>query len=140
MAIKDSGRALLAIHALLLVGALLIGGSTLLFQAGLMGPAAWMISVGLGLYLGYVPYNCVLFDRMLPAVGTVGTAGFMIYLSDSLGYLGSSGVLLYKNFAQPQLPWLEFMTTLSAVTAGVCLLLFGLSALYFARRTRTLRI
>jgi len=136
MVIKDSGRALLAVHALLLMGVLMIGGSTLLFQAGLMGPAAWMITVGLGLYLGYVPYNCVLFDRMLPAVGTAGTAGFMIYLSDSLGYLGSSGVLVYKNFAAPQLPWLEFMTTLSALTAGACLILFGLSALYFGRRMR----
>lgn len=136
IAIRRSTLALHAIHGLLVLGAALIGLSTLLFQAGVLSPAAWMISIGLGLYLAYVPFNCVLFDRMLPALGQVGTAGFMIYVADSLGYLGSSVVLLFKNFAQPTLPWLQFMLQLSYVTAVASVLSFAGSALYFARRIR----
>lgn len=136
IAIRRSTLALQAIHGLLVLGAALIGLATLLFQAGLLGPASWMISIGLGLYLAYVPFNCVLFDRMLPALGQVGTAGFMIYVADSLGYLGSSAVLLFKNFAQPQLPWLQFMVQLSYVTAVASVLSFTGAALYFARRMR----
>jgi hypothetical protein len=139
IAIRNNQRALLAIHGLLVLGALLIGGSTVLFQLGLLGPAPWMISVGLGLYVAYVPFNCVLFDRMLPALGTVGTAGFMIYVADSLGYLGSTSVLLFKNFVQPQLPWLEFMTRFSLLTAVICAASFAGSLLYFGQRaTRAL--
>jgi hypothetical protein len=136
IAIKDNRRALTAIHALLAFGAALIGVSTLLFSAGLLQPAVWMIVVGLGLYVAYVPFNCVLFDRMLPALGTVGTAGFMIYVADSCGYLGSSCVLLYKNFAAPQLPWLEFMSAFSLLTGVLCSVLFLASLAYFQRRTR----
>lgn len=136
MAIRDNRKALLAVHGLLLAGALLIGASTLAWQLGLLDPAAWMICVGLGLYMGYVPYNCVLFDRLIPAVGMVGTAGFLIYVADAFGYLGSGALLLYKNFGHPKLSWLFFFRGFSYVTAGASLGLFVLSALYFARRAR----
>jgi len=136
IAIKSNARALMAIHLLLILGAALIGLSTVLFQAHLLLPAPWMIAVGLGLYVAYVPFNCVLFDRMLPALGSVGTAGFMIYVADSLGYLGSTSVLLYKNFAEPNLPWLEFMTGFSLLTGAVCLTLFTGSLVYFRKRTQ----
>jgi hypothetical protein len=89
----------------------------------------------LGLYVAYVPFNCVLFDRMLPALGSVGTAGFMIYVADSCGYFGSACVLLYKNFAAPTLPWLEFMSAFSVVTGVLCSTSFLCSLWYFHRRT-----
>jgi hypothetical protein len=136
MGIRDSKKALLFVHATLAAGALLIGGSTLLYGAGLIGPAAWMITVGLGLYMGYVPYNCVLFDRLIPALGVVATAGFLIYFTDAFGYLGSVLLLLYKNFGQPDLSWLGFFTAFSHATAWLGVVLFAGSALYFARRSR----
>eukprot|EP00736_Rhodelphis_marinus_P013491 Rmarinus@m.13031 len=71
---------------------------TLLFEADFVGPEVWMISMGAALYFIYVPYNCILFDRMFAAFKVEGTCVFVMYLSDSAGYLGSFGVLLYNNF------------------------------------------
>ncbi len=139
MMIKDNQRALIAIHGALLLGALLVGGSTLAFESGLIAPATWMITVGLGLYIGYVPYNCVLFDRLIPAVGHVGTAGFLIYVADAFGYLGSVGLLLYKEFGQPQLSWLSFFKGFSHIMAWLGVALFTASLIYFVRRDPTLR-
>ncbi|MSP25043.1 MAG: hypothetical protein EXR75_07740 [Myxococcales bacterium] len=136
MAVRDNARALAFVHALLLFGAALIGVSTLLFQWQLIGPVAWMVLVGIGLYVGYVPYNCVLFDRLIPALGFVGTAGFLIYVTDAFGYLGSVALMLYRSFGHPDLSWLSFFAGFSYVTAAVTALLFGTSALYFARRAR----
>ena len=115
-------------------GGFLIAGSTLAFQAGILPPAAWMILVGLGLYLGYVPNNCIMFDRLLAAARWTGTAGFLIYLVDAFGYLASVGALLYKNFGQPDLQWLEFFIGGSYVTGALCIALSGVSAAYFWRR------
>ncbi len=137
MAIKDNKRALLAIHGALLFGAVLVGGSTVAFEAGVIGPASWMIAVGLGLYVGYVPYNCVLFDRLIPAVGHVGTAGFLIYVTDAFGYLGSVFLLLYKDFGTKELSWLSFFQSFSHATAWLGVLLFGASFVYFMRRSPT---
>jgi hypothetical protein len=136
MAVRDNRRALLFVHALLVAGALLIGVSTLLFRLGGIGPATWMILVGLGLYCGYVPYNCVLFDRLIPALGISGNAGFLIYLADAFGYTGSVLLLLYKTFAEPQLMWLPFFQTFSYVAAIVGTLLCSTAAMYFLRTTR----
>jgi hypothetical protein len=95
-----------------------------------------MIGVGLGVYIAYVPFNCVLFDRLIAAVGSVATAAFLIYVADAFGYLGSVGLLLYKNFGQAKLSWIEFFVDFSHATALICGALFALGAAYFWARTR----
>ncbi len=131
--INNNRRALLAVHGLMLSGALLTGASTVLHEADLISPAAWMVSVGIGLYLGYVPVNCVLFDRLIAVVGRAATAGFLIYVADASGYVGSVALLLYKNFGQPTLSWLEFFTSFSYGMSVFCFACFAISAVYFHR-------
>lgn len=136
--IKSNQRALLAIHGIMAFGAaVLIGGSTALHQADALGPAAWMISVGLGLYIGYVPFNCVLFDRMIAALGSVATAAFLIYIADAFGYVGGILLLFYKNFGQAKLSWLQFFQGFSYITAALTTALYLVSAVYFYRKTAT---
>jgi hypothetical protein len=135
MRVRDNRRALLLIHVMMAGGALLIVASTALWQLGVLGPVAWMIAVGLGLYIGYVPYGCVLFDRLIAAVGFIATAGFMIYVTDAFGYLGSVGLLLYKSFGQPSLSWLDFFVGACYGVGGVAFACFVGALLYFSRRT-----
>ncbi|MEM6295901.1 MAG: DUF5690 family protein [Myxococcota bacterium] len=134
--IKGNRTALLAIHALMAVGTILIGGATLLFDAGLISGAVWMVALGVGLYLAYVPYGCVLFDRLIAATGAVGTAVFMIYVTDAFGYAGSVGLLLFKNFGGADLSWLDFFRGFSYASAVACTAAFVASGLYFSRLTR----
>ncbi len=134
MIIRNNRKALFTIMAMMTAGSVLIGASTLAFQLNLISPAAWMILVGLGLYLGYVPYGCILFERLIAAVGFIGTAGFLIYVSDAFGYLGSVALLLYKNFGSPELSWLRFFINISYVTALVSVVFFLISLAYFRCR------
>lgn len=136
MLVRNNRRALFWVHVIMMLGTLCIGVSTALFQFGLIGPVVWMTLVGLGLYLAYVPYGCILFDRLIAVVGVSGTAGFMIYVTDAFGYLGSVALMLYKNFGQPTLSWLEFFAGFSYVASGVCTLCFLISMLYFSRLGR----
>lgn len=131
MKVRNNQRGVAIIHGIMLAGALLIGLSTLAFQAGICSPVAWMILVGLGLYLAYVPYGCVLFDRLIACVSVVATAGFMIYVTDAFGYLGSVLLLLYKNFGQPTLSWLDFFIWFSYTTSILCSAAFLFSLWYF---------
>lgn len=140
MLVKKNRLALVVVHAVMLSGAVLIGLSTLLWQIGLIGPITWYILVGLGCYLAYVPYGCVLFDRLIAAVGVMATAGFMIYVTDSFGYLGSVSVNLYKAFGQRDLSWVEFFTWFSYGTSILCTVCFLLSTAYFWRVTSAERL
>jgi hypothetical protein len=137
--IRSNRGALLWIHALMGAGVVLIAAATAAFQLGLIDGVTWMILNGIGLYLGYVPYGCVLFDRLIAATGVVATSVFMIYVTDAFGYLGVIGVLLFKHFG-PQLSWLEFMVRFSWVTALVSGLGFAISGIYFARVTSRSRL
>lgn len=134
--IRSNRTALVAVHLLMAFGTALVGLATLGHAAGLIGPAAWMILVGLGLYLAYVPFGCMLFDRLIAAVGFIATAGFMIYVTDAVGYLGYVIVVFFKDFASPELSWLEFFHGFSYVTAVICTVSFAFSTWYFWRVTR----
>jgi hypothetical protein len=137
--VRDNLRALLVIHGVVFAGLLLLGLSTLAFQAGLLSPLAWMILSGAGLYMAYVPFNAMLFDRLIAASGTVGTAGFLIYIADASGYLGSCALLIWRNFGLTQLNWLQVFSV-SAYGASVLGMLFmALSAVYFWRKAAPLK-
>ncbi|MDF1564862.1 MAG: DUF5690 family protein [Deltaproteobacteria bacterium] len=132
--IRDNARAFFTVHGMMAAGTILLGLSTLAFDLGLIGGAAWMIVLGVGLYLAYVPYGCVLFDRLIAATGAAGTAVFMIYVTDAFGYVGSIGILLLKNLTAAELSWISFFRFFSHATALVCTLAFAASALYFRRQ------
>src|SRR5678815_6128020 len=117
-------------------GAIIIGAGTMLFDGGAIGPKLWMILVGLGLYLGYVPYGCVLFDRTIAALGVVATAVFLIYISDAVAYGGSVVIVMYKRFGQASISKLEFFRYFSYATSIACTLFFAIAAAYFLRRRR----
>ncbi|MCA9706837.1 MAG: hypothetical protein KDK70_13375 [Myxococcales bacterium] len=132
--VADNRRAFFAVHAMMAAGTLLVGVATLLFDLGVLSAMPWMILIGVGLYLAYVPYGCVLFDRLIASAGAAGTAVFMIYVTDAFGYAGSIGVLAYKLFGQPTLSWLAFFRGFSYVSSVLCTAAFVGSAWYFARR------
>jgi hypothetical protein len=117
IAVRDNRRALVIIHAMVAGGFALLGLSTLAFQAHLISPLVWMILAGSGLYIAYNPINAALFDRLVAASGRAANAGFLIYVADSSGYMGSVVLLLWRNFGQASLNWLQFFTLGAYVTA-----------------------
>lgn len=132
--VRDNLRALLVMHGVIVAGFVLLGVSTLAFQAHLLSPLVWMILTGAGLYMAYTPFNAMLFDRMIAFSGRIGTAGFLIYVADASGYLGSVALLVWRNFAMVQLDWLGFFIAsayATSVVGAVCTILAGL---YFLRR------
>jgi hypothetical protein len=129
--VRDNVKALLVIHAVVIAGLLLLGLSTLAFQAGMLSPLAWMILSGAGLYMAYVPFNAMLFDRLIAVSGTVGTAGFLIYVADASGYLGSCALLLWRNFGLLQLNWLQVFTAAAYATSILGTLFVAMSAAFF---------
>ena len=136
MRIKNNKSALMINHVLIMSGLAIVGASTFMFEQKLVTGPVWMAFIGLGLYLGYVPFNSIFFDRLLAAFRYVGTVGFVLYLADSVGYLASVGVLFYKEFGQPDASWLGFMITSGYALSLLGLGLIGGSMLYFHLKYR----
>ncbi len=135
--VRDNRRALMVIHGMVAGGFALLGLSTLAFQAHLISPLVWMILAGSGLYVSYNPVNAVLFDRLVAFSGRVANAGFLIYVADSSGYMGSVALLLWRNFGQASLDWLQFFTLGAYVTALAGFAATVAAAIYFYYRSAT---
>lgn len=130
MFVRSNINALQLNFALIGLGGALVGISTLAYSQGAMNGVSWMVLTGLGSYLGYIPFNAILFDRLIAAFKYVSNVGFAIYIADAFGYLSSVGLLFYKNFGEPDLSWLEFFqricmaTSVAVVTLSVCSMLY----------------
>jgi len=135
IAIRDNRRALLVMNGMIAGGFILVGLATLAFQAHLLSPLVWMILTGSGLYIAYSPINAALFDRLVAVSGRVSNAGFLIYVADSSGYLGSVTVLLWRNFGEGALDWLQFFILGAYFTSVVGATATIFAALYFHRRS-----
>jgi len=134
MLIKDNKLAFRINHHIILAGFAVIGLSTFALNLGFINATVWMVLLGLGTYMGYLPFNCFLFDRLIAAFGSAANAGFFIYIADSFGYLGSVGTLLFKNFSNKELSWFNFLTTSAYGVALIGILLIFLSLWYFNKK------
>lgn len=134
--VRDNQLGVIVAYGLMTGGLLLMGLATLLLQAHAIGGLWWMIWIGFGSYLAYVPYGSVLFDRLIASTRVTGTAVFAIYLADAIGYTGSVGVQLYKDLADAHVTRLAFFCTFTYLLSVIGSALLVLSGAYFVARRR----
>jgi MFS family permease len=136
--IRNNFRAFMLNHLIILVGFVLAGCCTWLFARQQLPPFWWMTLTGLGLYMVYIPFNAVFFERMIASFRYKGNVGFLIYIADSFGYMGSVAVLFSKEIFKVQLNWVTFFSQSVMIlsVAGVALTLY--SAFYFWQKERNI--
>jgi hypothetical protein len=129
--IKNNYRAFQLNNSIIIGGFALAAIATLAYHLHWISPVIWITGASAGLYFGYVPYNCFYFERMLAAYKVPGNVGFLIYIADAFGYLGTVVVLLVKEFVKIRYTWVDFFTGMfyTSAVAGILLVLWG-SVLY----------
>ncbi|OLY94939.1 hypothetical protein BUE76_17915 [Cnuella takakiae] len=134
MLVRSNLKAFLFNHLIIICGFLLALAATLLFSSGMLAPQLWMILSGTGLYISYVPFNCLYFERMIAAFRLKGNVGFLMYLADAFGYLGSVLVLFVKEFWGLRLSWTAFFVQAIWVMSLMGILGTVMAALYFRKK------
>ena len=90
--------ALRAASVLMCVGFALVIGAALGQWHGHVEPFAFMVLCGIGLYIPYVGFHTTMFERIVAASKRSGNLAFLMYLADSVGYLGYAAVVGAKMF------------------------------------------
>jgi len=132
----DRITGLIAVFAVMLSGLLLVGGATWGLDRGWLSGQVWMVCIGLGTYLAYVPFSSFLFDRIMAATRFAGTAVFAVNVLDAAGYTGSVAIQLYKDLVAGDSTRLAFFKTVSYTLSSVGALLLAVAAVYFVGRAR----
>jgi len=136
--IKGARQGLIGAYTLMVGGLVLMAGGTLLLDLDLIRGDGlwWMITVGLGSYLAYVPYSTVLFERLIASTRAGGTAVFTIYLADTVGWSGAILVPPCKDLGLAGSSHFEFFRWFTYGLSGLGTVLLVLSCLYFLRGSR----
>jgi hypothetical protein len=106
--IKNNKLAFQLSQIIILLGFIICGVATLLFMNQIISGYYWIVLVGLGMYMGYIPFNSILFDRMIAAFRIKGNVGYFMYLVDSFGYLGSVLIIVLKGVMGVAISWTIF--------------------------------
>lgn len=116
-------------------------GFSLLVIAGIWGvnhldPFWLIVLTGFGIYLPYLTITTSVFERMIAITRHKANIGFLMYIVDSIGYLGYNILLLFTGFILPNsnLPSIFFSWIVILGIAGV--LLSSLSSLYFYKKLK----
>ncbi|WP_455593400.1 DUF5690 family protein [Bacteroides sp.] len=135
--IRNNQLALNIIYCIAVIGSCLMIFSTLLYINGFLSPIWWMILSGLGLYMGYIPFT-YLIERLIASLKVVSTAVFIIYLADSFGYLGTTGVFMIKNFVSTNVSWTNMLMYTAILSGGISMLSVWAVYIYFKKQLNSL--
>ncbi|MFD1820575.1 hypothetical protein SAMN04515674_10474 [Pseudarcicella hirudinis] len=133
--VKNHQTAFWLNHAFLIVGSILIVGSTVCFERQILSAFWWTVLMGLGIYLAYVPFNGMLFERLIAVLHEKANVGFLFYIADFSGYMGSVVILLIKNFSSDHsFSWLGLLIDLAHILPFISVILAGISLFYFSNK------
>lgn len=132
--VKNNFKAFMINHYIVMGGYALALISTLLFLGHYVDPITWMTMIGTGLYLSYVPFNALYFERMIATYKVKSNIGFLMYIADAFGYLGSVAILFAKEFIGVQLSWTSFFTNAVIFISVVGIAGTSVAAIYFKRK------
>lgn len=111
----------------------LVAAASLGQGMGYLSPMPFMVACGIGLYLPYVAFHTTVFERLIAAAKRPGNLGFLMYLADSIGYLGYSAVLVVRNRVGNPAQVLPSFRWVLLVGALVSMLALLAAAAYFQR-------
>ncbi len=136
--VKNNVQAFLLNHIIIIIGYVLALIASLLFMNKMISPVWWMIMIGTGLYISYVPFNALYFERMIATYKVQSNVGFIMYISDAFGYLGSVLILFLKEFSGVQLSWTDFFIRAVLLITSVGIAGTIIAAVYFKQKHKLL--
>lgn len=127
-------------RVLLVLLAMVIGGSTTIsylafnYDALQLPTLYWLFIQSLSLYMVYLSFQTLFFERFIACFKIKGNVGFFIATIDFIGYTGTVCVLLFKEFCSPDINWMEFYNQFSGWVGIIGVIAFIGSAVYLVQR------
>ncbi|GAB3516042.1 DUF5690 family protein [Emticicia fontis] len=132
--IRNNFYSYLTFSGMMLIAVLACGGSTWAYQYQIISPKLWMVSLGIGLFLPYMLIQTVVFERLIALFKANGNVGFLVYICDSIGYLGSVSLLIYREFFLKKISFVNVMITFGYILSAVCIVLMVTQLAYFTNK------
>ncbi len=97
---------------------------------------AWLFMQTLCIDIAYLSFQTIFFERFIACFKVKGNVGFFIITIDFIGYLGTLGLLAFKELGAAHVDWASFYNEMSVYVGVVCCLSFAGSLVYMVQAKR----
>lgn len=101
-----------------------------------LSPMTWLFVQSLCLYMAFLTFQTIFFDRFIACFKIRGNVGFFIVMNDFLGYVGTVVVLTLKGSLQSDINWMDFYNQMAGYVGVICCVAFVGSFIYMHQRYR----
>ena len=122
--VKDNLKALSVLFGLIIVGMIAMSVVSFGQDRFRLSPVTWLFIQSLCLYIAYLTFQTIFFDRFIACFKIRGNVGFFIVTTDFLGYTGTVLVLILKEFCNPHINWAVFYNQLAGYVGIFCCITF----------------
>lgn len=134
--VKDNLKALSVLFGLIIAGMIVMSVVSFGQQQLRLLPVIWLFIQSLCLYIAYLTFQTIFFDRFIACFRIRGNVGFFIVTTDFLGYTGTVLVLVLKEFCNPDIDWAVFYNQFAGYVGIFCCVTFVCSFVYLHQRFR----
>ena len=132
--VKSNIKVLVALLGLVVLGTATMSFISFNYDSLQLDAITWLFVQSLCLYIAYLCFQSIFFDRFIACFKIKGNVGFFIVTIDFIGYTGTVLVLMFKEFAHADINWLEFYNILSGYVGLICTVAFTCSMIYLIQR------
>ena len=134
--VKDNLKALSVLFGLIIAGMIVMSIVSFGQQQLRLSLVIWLFIQSLCLYIAYLTFQTIFFDRFIACFRIRGNVGFFIVTTDFLGYTGTVLVLVLKEFCNPDIDWAVFYNQFAGYVGIFCCVTFVCSFVYLHQRFR----
>ena len=97
-------------------------------------PVVWLFIESLCLYIAYLTFQTIFFDRFIACFRIKGNVGFFIAIIDFIGYMGTVTLLSTKEFLNFDMEWFDMFNHMAFFVGAVCTVLCTIVATLIYKR------
>lgn len=131
---RNNIKALLWLMTLVIAGCLTMTYVSFFYETLNLPPITWLFIQSLSLYIAYLTFQTIFFDRFIACFRIKGNVGFFIAMIDFIGYLGTVTLLSTKEFLNIELEWFALFNHISCTVGAICSILFIIAGLLIYRK------
>lgn len=131
---RSNIRALLWLMTLVIAGCLTMTYVSFHYETLNLKSVTWLFIQSLSLYIAYLTFQTIFFDRFIACFRIKGNVGFFIALIDFIGYLGTVTLLSTKEFLNIELEWFALFNHIAGFVGATCSILFIVASILIHRK------
>ena len=132
--VRSNIKVLVILLSMVVAGTATMSFVSLNYNTLQLDTVTWLFVQSLSLYIAYLCFQSIFFDRFIACFKIKGNVGFFIVTIDFIGYTGTVLVLMFKEFFNTDINWLEFYNQMSGYVGIICTVAFSCSIIYLVQR------